>query len=64
MISKFFIERPRFAMVISVVLMLAGALSIVQLPVAEYPDIAPPQIYVIATLYTTKIDDVNYNRLK
>lgn len=49
MISKFFIERPRFAMVISVVLMLAGAISIRSLPVAEYPQIAPPQVYIWTT---------------
>ena len=46
MFSKFFISRPRFAMVISVVLSLAGALSLMQLPIAQYPPITPPQIIV------------------
>jgi multidrug efflux pump len=42
--SKFFIERPIFAWVIAIVLMMAGILSIGTLPVAQYPAIAPPQI--------------------
>jgi len=46
MISKVFIERPRFAMVISVVLTLAGVLAIKTLPVAQYPDVTPPEIQV------------------
>ncbi len=49
MFSKFFINRPRFAMVISLVLMLAGAICITRLPIAEYPEIAPPQIHVSAS---------------
>ena len=47
MFSKIFIDRPRLAFVCSIVLMLAGAICIKKLPVEEYPDIAPPQIYVI-----------------
>lgn len=46
MFSKIFIDRPRLAFVCSIVLMLAGAICIQKLPVEEYPDIAPPQIYV------------------
>ena len=46
MFSKIFIERPRFAMVISIVLVLMGIMSVTKLPIAEYPEIAPPQIYV------------------
>ncbi|MCF4115099.1 MULTISPECIES: efflux RND transporter permease subunit [Dethiosulfovibrio] len=49
MFSKFFIERPRFAMVIAVVLALAGGIAALNLPVKQYPDIAPPQISVEAT---------------
>ena len=49
MISKFFINRPRFAMVISVVLMLTGLISVTQLPIAEYPEIAPPSVYIAAS---------------
>ena len=46
MFSQIFIERPRLAMVISLVLLFAGAIAIPNIPVAEYPEIAPPQIYV------------------
>ena len=46
MFSEIFIERPRLAMVISLVLLFAGAISIPNIPVAEYPEIAPPQIFV------------------
>ena len=49
MFSKFFINRPRFAMVISITLILIGLLSIGQLPIAEYPEIAPPQIQIEAS---------------
>jgi len=48
MLSKFFIEHPRFAMVISVVLVLAGAIAAFNLPIKQYPDVAPPQIRVTA----------------
>ena len=48
MFSKFFIKRPRFAIVISLVLMIAGGLCATSLPVRQYPEIAPPQIRVIA----------------
>ncbi len=49
MFSKIFINRPRLAMVLSLVLMLAGMLSIGNLPVEEYPNITPPSMYVICT---------------
>lgn len=49
MFSKFFIDRPRFAGVISVVLVLLGLLAIAVLPVSQYPDITPPQIIIKAT---------------
>jgi multidrug efflux pump len=49
--GKFFIERPIFAWVISIIIMLAGIGSITSLPVAQYPDIAPPTIK-ISTTYT------------
>ena len=48
MLSGFFIERPKFAFVISIVIALAGAIAIGIIPVAEYPDIAPPQVRVTA----------------
>ncbi|MCF7696486.1 MULTISPECIES: efflux RND transporter permease subunit [Mycetohabitans] len=46
--AKFFIDRPIFAWVIAIILMLAGVVSIFQLPVAQYPTIAPPAIQVSA----------------
>ncbi|MFC6339097.1 multidrug efflux RND transporter permease subunit [Pseudomonas sp. CCM 7891] len=45
---QFFIERPIFAWVIALFILLAGVLAIPQLPVAQYPDIAPPRIEVVA----------------
>ena len=47
--SKFFIDRPIFAWVIAIVIMLAGLLSIRSLPISQYPAIAPPQIAINAT---------------
>jgi len=49
MLSRFFIERPRFAVVISVVIVIAGILCLFKLPVAEYPEIAPPTLHISAT---------------
>lgn len=49
MFSRIFIERPRFAMVISIVLTLAGAISIFSLPIALYPEITPPEVVVSAS---------------
>ncbi len=48
MFSKFFIERPRFAVVIAIVMSLAGLIAIFMLPVAMYPELTPPQIMVRA----------------
>ncbi|HLN24978.1 MAG TPA: efflux RND transporter permease subunit [Patescibacteria group bacterium] len=47
--SKFFIDRPVFAWVIGIVIMLAGGLSILKLPVEQYPRIAPPSVQITAT---------------
>jgi HAE1 family hydrophobic/amphiphilic exporter-1 len=47
--SKFFINRPIVAMVISIVMVLVGAITILSLPVAQFPNIAPPEIQVLAT---------------
>ncbi|NMG33706.1 efflux RND transporter permease subunit [Azoarcus sp. TTM-91] len=47
--ARFFIDRPIFAWVVAIVIMLAGALSILALPVSQYPAIAPPQIAINAT---------------
>ena len=46
--SRFFIDRPIFAWVLAIVVMLAGALSIRSLPVSQYPSIAPPQVSINA----------------
>jgi multidrug efflux pump len=48
-ISQFFINRPIFAWVIAIVVMLAGALAVVSLPIEQYPTIAPPAIAITAT---------------
>ena len=48
MFSKFFIERPRFAVVIAIIMSLAGIIAIFSLPVAMYPEITPPQVTVTA----------------
>ncbi|MGE0062668.1 MAG: efflux RND transporter permease subunit [Xanthobacteraceae bacterium] len=45
-ISHFFIDRPIFACVVSIVIIILGAVSFVRLPIAEYPEIAPPVINV------------------
>ncbi|WP_411363316.1 efflux RND transporter permease subunit, partial [Escherichia coli] len=46
--ANFFIRRPIFAWVLAIILMMAGALAILQLPVAQYPTIAPPAVSVSA----------------
>ena len=48
MISEFFINRPRFAIVISILILLGGGLAIFTLPITLYPDIAPSQINITA----------------
>jgi len=47
--SKFFINRPIVAMVISIVMVLVGTLTVLSLPVAQFPNITPPEIQVLAT---------------
>ncbi|MDX4065109.1 efflux RND transporter permease subunit [Aliarcobacter skirrowii] len=49
MIANFFIFRPIFAWVISLIIMISGVVSLYLLPVEQYPDIAPPQINIFAT---------------
>jgi len=49
MFAHFFIDRPIFAMVVSLVIVIAGAAAMVSLPIAQYPDITPVQIQVTAT---------------
>ncbi len=47
--SKFFINRPIVAMVISIVMVIVGSLTVLSLPVAQFPSIAPPEIQILAT---------------
>ncbi|CAM7824037.1 Multidrug efflux pump subunit AcrB [Lelliottia nimipressuralis] len=49
MFSRFFVRRPVFAWVIAILIMLAGMLAIRTLPVAQYPDVAPPSVKISAT---------------
>ncbi len=44
--ARFFIDRPIFAWVIAIVIMLAGAISVVKLPISQYPEIAPPSVRI------------------
>ena len=47
--SKFFINRPIVAMVISILMVMIGAITILSLPIAQFPNIAPPEVQVLAT---------------
>ena len=49
MFSKFFIERPVFAAVVAIIISLAGALSLKNLPIEQYPSLTPPTVLVAAT---------------
>jgi multidrug efflux pump subunit AcrB len=49
MFSAFFIKRPRFSFVISILTVLVGIIALFSLPIALYPDVTPPQITVSAT---------------
>ena len=46
--ARFFIDRPIFAWVLAIIIMLAGALSIARLPISQYPTIAPPTVTINA----------------
>lgn len=48
MFSAFFIDRPKFAFVITIFIVLAGALALLRLPVGEFPEITPPQVQIEA----------------
>ncbi len=48
MFSRIFIERPRLAMVVSIIITLAGVLALLNIPIAQYPQITPPEIVVTA----------------
>lgn len=57
--AKFFIERPIFAIVISIIITLAGTLAAFQLPIAQYPQIAPPTVTVSTTYQGANADVVD-----
>ncbi|MBR3628653.1 MAG: multidrug efflux RND transporter permease subunit [Elusimicrobia bacterium] len=59
MFSKFFIDRPIFAMVISIVILLVGTISIVNLPIAQYPELTPPTVSVTASYPGASADVVS-----
>lgn len=46
--ARYFIDRPIFAWVIAIIIMLAGALAVVKLPVSMYPEVAPPAVEISA----------------
>jgi hydrophobe/amphiphile efflux-1 (HAE1) family protein len=54
----FFIDRPKFAIVISILTILAGALAMLVIPVAQFPDITPPQVQVTATYPGANAEDL------
>lgn len=62
MFSKFFIERPRFAIVIAIVMTIAGVISIFSLPISLYPQITPPEVNVSAN-YTGASAEVVANTI-
>ena len=49
MISKFFIDRPVFASVLSIIIVLAGLVAMRALPISQYPQIVPPEVVISAT---------------
>lgn len=49
MFSKFFIDRPIFATVLAILMILVGAITVTTLPIAQYPNISPPTVQVSAT---------------
>lgn len=58
MFSAFFIARPRFAIVISVIITLAGLIALKAIPIAEYPNITPPQVRVTASFQGANAETV------
>jgi HAE1 family hydrophobic/amphiphilic exporter-1 len=49
MISSVFVDRPRFAVVIAIMITLAGLIALTRIPLAQFPDIVPPQVSVTTT---------------
>jgi multidrug efflux pump len=59
--SRFFIDRPIMAMVLSIVIVIVGMVAVVKLPIAQYPEVAPPTISVTATYPGANALDVAEN---
>jgi len=59
--SRFFIDRPVFAMVLSIVIVIIGGVALVKLPVAQYPEVAPPTISITANYPGANALDVAEN---
>ncbi|NHN88145.1 efflux RND transporter permease subunit [Acetobacter conturbans] len=57
--SRFFIDRPVFAWVIGLIIMLVGAVAIFRMPIAQYPSIAPPQVAITVTYPGASAETVN-----
>ena len=58
MLSAIFVDRPRLAIVIAIVTTIAGPIAIYALPLAQYPDIVPPQVSVTTTYPGANSDPV------
>jgi len=58
MLSRLFIDRPILAWVLAIIVMLSGVGAIMNLPIAQYPDIAPPQVNISATYTGASAEDV------
>ena len=58
MFSAFFIHRPKFAFVISILMMLGGLLCLSKMPVSEYPEVSPPTISVRRTYAGARAEEV------
>jgi multidrug efflux pump len=61
MLSRFFIDRPIFASVLSIVIVIVGVVAVVKLPIAQYPEVAPPTISVTASYPGANALDVAEN---
>ena len=60
MLSKFFIDRPRFALVIAIIIVLAGLIALKNLPVKQYPTLTPPQINLAAYYPGATAETISY----
>ncbi len=49
MLARFFVDRPVFATVLSIIIVMLGGIASLQLPVAQYPEVTPPTIQITAT---------------